>query len=91
MENLVPRWGRRVGVKVAVRVRGEFVYVDDVDRGVPLVLLRETAHPEFWSFALGRGGRYVDGCLPSGAWTGAAEEILDHTWTYRQPAPPIGR
>lgn len=89
MESLVRRWGRRAGAEVAVRVDDEFVYVDDAERGVPLCLLRETAHPGFWSFALARGGRYVDGCLPSGAWTGAAEELLDHAWTYRVTEPPM--
>ncbi|WP_329117533.1 DUF7674 family protein [Streptomyces sp. NBC_01465] len=72
---------------LTVRARGEFVHLEarwageEHERPGKLCRLRETAHADFWTFAFRTtcpGRRYQEGALPSGAWTGAPEEIFDY-------------
>ncbi|MEV0091671.1 hypothetical protein [Streptomyces sp. NPDC050738] len=72
--------------ELSILARGEVVRLsvswtgEERERPGKLCRLRETAHPDFWTFALYSYAEksYRPSALPSGAWTGSPEEILDH-------------
>jgi hypothetical protein len=68
--------------QLRIRYRGAFAYVDAVlpDGDIqPLMRLRYFGTPMAWGFALhlASTGKYEDSILPTGSFTGTAEETLD--------------
>ena len=82
-------------VELAVRMRGEFAYLEahlaDDEDVLKLCRLRVTADPQMWGFALYTysGDRYEESILPSGSWTGTPEEALDCACELYLVASPV--
>lgn len=66
---------------LAVRYRADFAYItgSDEDGPLPLCRLRYTGSPDEWGFAcyLASKDGYEESILPTGSFTGTAEQALD--------------